>query len=334
MKDFHKLLETAVEKEASDLHIREGLPAIYRMDGSLQKSGDVIKKEQIITWCKNLAGDIDNLYQKDLSYQLKNLARFRVNIYRQMNSFSMAIRIIPSQIPPLSTLNLPDTMEKLCKLKQGLVLVTGITGSGKSTTLASMVNEVNKTAQNHIITLEDPIEYIHECKQSLINQREKGAHFQKFSEGLSAAMRQDPDVILVGEMRDLETISTALTAAETGHLVLATLHTQRAHQSIDRMIDVFPPHQQGQIRIQLASTLKAVLTQQLVPKTYGGRTAVAELMECNTAIKTLIREGKTHQIPSIIQTNNTMTTFEKSLENLYNQGEIDEKTFHMFSVGG
>ena len=265
----------------------------------------------------------------DLSYSRRSLGRFRVNIYRQRGSVAIALRILNSKIPSFASLNLPSVIKDFTLYQKGLLLVTGPTGSGKSTTLASFIDMINEQRSCHILTLEDPIEYLHQHKNSMVNQREIGQDSTSFAAALRAALRQDPDVILVGEMRDLETISIAITAAETGHLVLATLHTVDAVQTIDRVIDVFPPHQQQQVRIQLANTLIGVIAQRLLKRKDGsGRVPAVEILVSNPAVRNLIREGKIHQIYSVIQTGRRqgMQLMDSHLEELYRQGIIDRQT--------
>ncbi|HAE92704.1 MAG TPA: type IV pili twitching motility protein PilT, partial [Tissierella sp.] len=261
--------------------------------------------------------------------------RYRVNVYKQRGSYGMALRIIPLEVPTIGDLGLPKVVKDLSRLARGLILVTGPTGSGKSTTLASMINQINNERRCHILTLEDPIEYLHKHNQSIVNQREIGSDSMSFANSLRAALRQDPDVILVGEMRDLETISIALTAAETGHLVLSTLHTIGAAKTIDRVIDVFPPHQQQQVRIQFSSVIQAIISQQLLPKADdSGRIAAFEIMVATTAIRNLIREEKIHQIDTAIQTGAkfNMQTMDNSLLDLYKKGLITKEITLMQSI--
>ena len=261
----------------------------------------------------------------DFSFSIQGISRFRVNAYKQRGSFGMALRIIPYDIPTMQFLGLPSVIEELTELNRGLILVTGPTGSGKSTTLATMIDKINSNRRCHIITLEDPIEYLHKHDKSIINQREIGTDTKSFANALRGALREDPDVILVGEMRDLDTISIAITAAETGHLVLSTLHTIGAPQTIDRIIDVFPPYQQQQVRIQLSSVIQAIITQQLLPKADGkGRIAAFEVMIATPAIRNLIRESKVHQIETamLTGTKNKMQTMDNSLLQLYKTGKI------------
>jgi twitching motility protein PilT len=275
----------------------------------------------------------EELKEIDFSFSLKSLNRFRINIFKQRGYYSISARIIPNQIPKWSTLGLPDSIKEFVKLKKGLILVTGPTGSGKSTTLAALLNIINEQRACHIITLEDPIEFLHSCKKSIINQREINKDTDSFKNGLRAAMRQDPDVILVGEMRDFDTIQTTITAAETGHLVFATLHTVNAAKTIDRIIDVFPAEQQNQIRVQLSDTLKGVVAQQLVPTVDKKRAAAVEVLKVNTAVKNLIRESKTYQIKSIIETGSKkgMMTMTQSLQKLQYEGIISEEAMQEYS---
>lgn len=271
----------------------------------------------------------------DFSYSYPGLGRFRVNVYRQRGTCSMALRVVALTIPKMEDLKLPPVLKELAMKQRGLILVTGPTGSGKSTTLAAMIDYMNQNRSEHIMTIEDPIEYLHRHNKSVVNQREVGNDSKSFANALRAALRQDPDIILVGEMRDLETISTAITAAETGHLVLSTLHTIGAAKTVDRIIDVFPPHQQQQIRIQLASVLEAVISQQILPKAdETGRVAAFEIMIANNAIRNLIREGKTHQMQTVIQTGSNigMQTMDASLIELYKKRIIDQPTLKKYAV--
>nr|WP_207648330.1 type IV pilus twitching motility protein PilT [Lutispora thermophila] len=330
-----EIVKDGVEKKASDIHITVGVPIIYRINGKLIKINDEVLTPQMI---EKMVNDILNSNQLqelketgeiDTSFSATGVARFRVNIYKQRGSYCLAIRIIPLFIPTMEELGIPPIVKDLSLLSRGLILVTGPTGSGKSTTLATMIDLINKEKNCHIITLEDPIEYLHKHNRSIVNQREIGNDSKSFANALRAALRQDPDVILVGEMRDLETISIALTAAETGHLVLSTLHTLGAAKTVDRIIDVFPPYQQQQIRIQLSSVIQGIISQQLLPRIDGkGRVAAFEIMIATSAIRNLIREEKTHQIDTVIQTGAqySMQTFDNSLLNLYKKGLIDKET--------
>ncbi len=331
--DVHldELLEVVVQQEASDLHLAVGLPPVMRVDGTLKAMNyepltpdvtrrmiyDILSDEQIQRFETNL--------ELDFSYALQKVARFRCNIFKDKGEMAAAFRLIPTRIPTIDELLLPKVLHELVKLPRGFVLVTGPTGSGKSTTLAAMVNEINETRHEHIITIEDPIEYLHQHKKSIINQRELGHDTWKFDSALRSALREDPDVLLVGEMRDLETMALAITCAETGHLVFATLHTNNAAESIDRMIDVFPPGQQEQIRVQLSNNLAAVISQQLLPRAgQPGRVVAVEVMVATAAIRNLIREAKAHQITSIVQTSGEygMQTMDQALRDLYQSGMI------------
>lgn len=325
------LLKRAFEEKASDLHITVGIPPVYRINGRLEQYGEVIiepsdVKEMVKAILpKHKVDEYEDKGETDFNYSLEDICRFRVNAYHQRNVGAIAFRLIPSKIPTIESLGMPEVLYNLAEKPQGLILVTGPTGSGKSTTLAAMLNYINETKSKHIITLEDPIEYLHHHKQSVINQREIGVDTGDFASGLRASLRQDPDVILVGEMRDLETISTAITAAETGHLVFATLHTSSAPTTIDRIIDVFPPHQQGQIRIQLANVIQGIISQRLfVRKDEKGRIAATEIMVAVPAVTNLIRNEKIHQIPSVMQTSRAigMHTLQASLQDLVSRGKV------------
>lgn len=304
-----QLLTEAFKVKASDIHLTVDVPPIFRVHGELKRYGEtVITSEDTAdiaykTIPEKMIPIFKEAGQIDYSYEIDGVSRFRVNAFQQRGSISLAFRTIPTKIPTIDDLNMPATLKNLSNTAQGLILVTGPTGSGKSTTLAAMIRYMNETMKKHIITLEDPIEYMHEHGSSIIDQREVGFDTLSFADGLRAALRQDPDVILVGEMRDLETISTAITAAETGHLVLATLHTWSAASTIDRIIDVFPHGQQSQIRVQLSGVLTAVISQRLFKTVDGsGRRAATEIMINNAAVSNLIRSEKVHQIPNVIQT--------------------------------
>lgn len=329
---FDSLLKQAREMSASDIHLTPESPAIFRVAGKLTVSQGESISDASITGCieeiidSGLAASLDGTGQIDFAYSAEGLGRFRINAYRTMKGTSMAIRALNENIPSFDELMLPSVLKETIKSASGLIIVAGPTGSGKSTSLAAMVNEINTTLSRHIITVEDPIEYIHTNSVSMISQREVGRDTDSFSGSLRGALRQDPDVILVGEMRDHETISTALTAAETGHLVMTTLHTQSAAQTVDRIIDVFPPHQQQQIRVQLAAVLQAVMIQRLIPRSNGeGRILATELLVMNNASRNLIREGKTHQINSIIQTGGKlgMHLMDQKLKEFVQRGDID-----------
>jgi twitching motility protein PilT len=332
--DIDELLIYAVRNGASDLHLANQLPPAIRIDGSLRPIEGLgrVNNEQIREMVyriltQGLRERFEAERELDTAHTIMGVGRFRVNVFQQRGSIGTVMRAIPHEVPPFDTLGLPSVMPSLAELRRGLVLVTGPTGSGKSTTLASLVNIINQTKPLHIMTVEDPIEFLHTHSRSIVNQREVGTDTKSFAEALRHVLRQDPDVILIGEMRDTETIATALTAAETGHLVFATLHTQDAPQTIDRIIDVFPSGQQDQVRIQLAGSLEAVVTQQLVLNANGfGRTPVAEVMICNPAIRNLIRSAKTHQIYSLIQTGAAvgMQTMDQGLAKAVQEGRITE----------
>ena len=331
MLSLQELLHLAGEQKASDIHLTVESPPVLRIDGSMvQLQTEKLSQANLETFAHALMNDqqakrFSEYGELDLSYSLPGDGRYRVNVFQQRGSTSVVIRLIPFVIPSPESLGLPPVSIELAKLHKGLVLVTGPTGSGKSTTLASLVDYINRTRACHIVTIEDPIEYLHRHKLSLVNQREVGNDTKSFSNALRAVLRQDPNVILVGEMRDLETISTAVTAAETGHLVFSTLHTNDATQSVDRIIDVFPPHQQQQIRVQLAAVLQGVISQQLFPRAdHLGRVAAFEVMLATPAVRSLIREGKTHQLPTVIQTNAKlgMQTMDKAIMDLVQKGLI------------
>ena len=334
MLNIDEILIKAVEMEASDIHITVGIPPTFRINGILKHVGEEkVLPNDTENCVKHILteGQYEHYLQFgeiDLSYSIQGVGRFRVNIFRQRGSDALAIRTVAPQIPTLERLNMPSVLKELCTKNRGLVLVTGPTGSGKSTTLAAMINEINNTRNCHIITLEDPVEYLHKHKNSIVNQREIGYDSKSYANALRAALREDPDVILVGEMRDLETISIAITAAETGHLVFSTLHTIGASKTIDRIVDVFPPHQQQQIKVQLAAVLEGVISQQLITRTDGkGRVCAMEVMVATPAVRNLIREGKTHQIDSIVQTGGRygMKTMDSSLVELFKKGLITQE---------
>ena len=323
-----ELLELGRARKCSDLHLTVGLPPVFRYNGELEPHGNIVlSKTDIDGVVRSIVSDeqmalLNAGTDVDFCYVCCHGKRYRANVYRQRGNAGVALRILNEKIPSLTELGMPAIFQSMAMLPRGLVLITGPTGSGKSTTLAAMIDYINMYRHCHILTVEDPIEYMHENKGSMINQREVGEDVGGFALALRSALREDPDVILVGEMRDQETIGAAITAAETGHFVLSTLHTIGAANTIDRIIDVFPPHQQQQIRIQLASVLKGVVTQQLLPKADGsGRIAALEIMTANDAIANLIRENKCHQINTVIQTNvkNGMQTLDMHLALLANQ---------------
>lgn len=328
---INHILAKAFELGASDIHLTVGVPPVFRIHGELKRFGEKSIDDAYTEAAakSTIPGKLFESFldkgQIDYSYELKGIARFRVNAFQQRGSISLAFRTIPTIIPSIDDLQVPGILKSLAETPQGLILVTGPTGSGKSTTLAAMIRYMNETMRKHIITLEDPIEYVHNHQSSIIDQREVGFDTSSFADGLRASLRQDPDVILVGEMRDLETISTAITAAETGHLVLATLHTWSAASTIDRIIDVFPHGQQSQIRVQLAGVLTAVLSQRLFQTVdRKGRRVATELMINNSAISNLIRSEKVHQIANVIQTNRSMGMhmMETSVRHLLDRGLI------------
>lgn len=333
------LLEEVVKKKASDLHLQVGLPPMLRVDGALVPvaGSDVLTDEAVETLIfAILDEDQKQILLKDkefdFSFAFGDLGRFRVNAFHERGNLAGALRLIPNEILTIEQLGLPPIINKFADYPRGLVLVTGPTGSGKSTTLAAMLHKINMERSEHIITIEDPIEYTHRSKKSVIVQREVHYDTYSFSAALRSALREDPDVVLIGEMRDLETIASAITIAETGHLVFATLHTNSAAQSIDRMIDVFPPHQQPQIRSQLSNILMAIASQRLVPAIGGGRIAAAEILVATPAVRNIIREGKTHQLEAVIQTGAEygMQSMDKTLVQLVHNGTIsyDEARNH------
>lgn len=326
------LLRAAVWRGASDLHCSAGAPATMRIHGNLvDMTEEILSADDTLDLFEQISDDESKSRLKaagdvDISYAVQGLGRFRINVYKQKRSIAIAARMIAERIPTLEELNLPAVLVELSRRRRGLVLVTGPTGSGKSTTVAAMVNQINSERRCNIITLEDPIEYIHTNKQSLINQREIGVDAESFVGGLRAVLREDPDVIVVGEMRDLDTMRIAVQAAETGHLVLATLHTPDAAQTVDRIIDVFPSHQQQQIRLQLSMTLQGIVSQHLLPKKDGnGRIAACEILVSTPAVRNLIREGKAHQLHTVLQTGNKqgMQSMDASLEALCQMDAVD-----------
>lgn len=326
-----ELLAKARRIGASDVHVTVGIPPKCRVNGELMNlaEGRILPADSKALVEQMIPGRLVDRFNKegevDFSYAVKGVGRFRVNIFKQRGTMSFVIRLVNTEIPSPESLGLPHSVLELVTKKRGLILVTGPTGSGKSTTLASLIHIINQTQNKHIITLEDPIEYLHSHAKSIVNQREIGLDTQSYAGALRAALREDPDIILVGEMRDLDTIATAITAAETGHLVLSTLHTIGAVPTIERIIDVFPTHQQAQIRLQLATLLEAIISQQLLPKAdKSGRVAAFEIMYANSAVRNLIREAKPHQIPSIIQTSKQsgMITMDDALYELFRKKQI------------
>ncbi len=325
------LLRIMIESRASDLHLSVGCPPMLRVDGDLASINAekltptrmteivyaILSDEQI--------GEFEEKWELDFAYSVRGLSRFRVNVHRQRGTIGSVFRAVPVDPPSLDALGMPEMLKKLAGRPRGLVLVTGPTGSGKSTTLAAMIREINVTRRRHIVTVEDPIEFLHRNEKSIIIQREVGSDTRSFSVALRHVLRQDPDVILIGEMRDLETISAAITAAETGHLVLATLHTTSAAQTVDRIVDVFPPHQQEQIRVQLSTVLEGIICQTLMLLADGkGRVCAQEILVATSAIRNLVREGKTHQMPSVLQSSGAdgMQTLDQALKVLVQQGKV------------
>lgn len=339
--NIDELLNQAIEAGASDIHFTVGAEPTMRLHGRLTPIiPDKMTSADTVAFTKHLLNEkqVQHLLEVgevDCAYEVESGFRLRVNVYKQKNNCGIALRVIPREIPSMESLGLPPVIRKLAEKRRGLILVTGPTGSGKSTTLATMINYMNGLRDEHIITIEDPIEYMHNHNKCLVNQRELGADTQSFGNALRGALRQDPDVILVGEMRDKETIEIALRAAETGHLVLSTLHTVGAVNTMDRIIDVFPAEQQEQIRVQLSAVTEGVVSQQLMRTATGkGRTAAFEIMIATPAIRNLIREGKTHQLLTPIQTGSQhgMITMDTSLMNLYEKNIIDRRTLLSYSV--
>ncbi|MEQ1821881.1 MAG: type IV pilus twitching motility protein PilT [Fimbriimonadaceae bacterium] len=347
-----EILHTAIERKASDIHITVGLPPMVRVDGEIVGLPFAPLTEQetrrLIFDCltdENIK-KLEETHELDFGYSVKGLARFRFNVYMQRNSYAAALRAIPTKIPTFEELALPAIIREVSKRTSGMVLVTGPTGSGKSTTIATMIDDINRNRATHIMTLEDPIEYLHKHNRSMVNQRELHSDTYSFHNALRAVLREDPDIVLVGELRDLETIEAALTLAETGHLVFGTLHTRNAPATIDRVVDVFPSDQQSQIRVILGNTLEAVISQQLLPRLGGGRRASLEIMLGTPAVKNLIREGKTHQMYSVIETSSQlgMQTMDRSLADLFKNGytsyeeclmrAVDKENFAKLAKGG
>ncbi len=332
--DIGEILKEVVNREASDLHLAVGVPPVVRLDGHLENldyppltPSDA--RELIYSiLSQDQRQKLETDWEVDFSYSLFGSARFRVNAYFQRGTLSAAFRLVPVGIKTVEQLGLPKVLHSFCHKPRGFILVTGPTGSGKSTTLASLIDEINQSRADHIVTIEDPIEFLHNHKRCVVNQREVGTDTRSFPVALRSALRQDPDIILIGEMRDLETIGIALTAAETGHLVFATLHTQDCPQSVDRIIDVFPPHQQEQIRVQIAATLEGIVSQQLLAKAgTKGRCVACEILVTTPAARNLIREGKTHQLYTVMQTGTQygMQTMNSSLADLVRHGHITKE---------
>lgn len=340
MPTIVEIMRTAKEAGASDVHITVGIPPKMRVNGNLvtmnySKMLPADTLEVLLEIMTETQRErFEDRGEYDMSFSIPELGRYRVNAYKQRGSVALALRLVGTQVPSPEALGVPESVINLYERKRGLILVTGPTGSGKSTTLAAIIDKINNNRDAHVITLEDPIEYLHQHKVAMVNQREIGLDSQSYANALRAALREDPDVILVGEMRDFETISVAITAAETGHLVLSTLHTIGAASTVDRVIDVFPPHQQQQIRVQFANVLEAVVSQQLIPTLDGrGRVAAFEVMHANHAVRNLIREGKSHQLVSVMQTNRKMgmITMDESITQLFYEGKIDREMAIQFA---
>ncbi len=340
MVTIQTLLEEMVLRGATDLHLVAGAPPYFRIDQELVSSDyEVLTPAMTRSLVYSLLNDqqkkrLEEEYELDFAISIEGLSRFRGNAYIQRGSVACAIRRIPFEIPSLQELGLPEVVETLTRKTQGFILVTGPTGSGKSTTLAAMINKINNERACHIVTIEDPIEYLHKNKMAIVSQREVGQDTKSFAQALKYVLRQDPDIIMIGELRDLETVSAALTAAETGHLVFATLHTDSAIESINRIIDIYPPHQQGQVRVQLSQVLEAVITQRLLPRAKGkGMVLATEIMVATPAIRTLIRESRIHEIYGVIQTSQRfgMRTMNMSLFELVREGEITWQTALLIS---
>lgn len=331
--DITQLLAFGVEQGASDCHLSAGEPPMIRIHGDLKKlDHPPLTKEEAHALVYDIMNDaqrkaFEETHECDFSFEMGAVARFRVNVFMQRKGEGAVFRTIPTKILTLEQLEMPAILKQLCEKEKGLILVTGPTGSGKSTTLAGMVDYLNESFEGHILTVEDPIEFVHQSKKCLVNQRELGPHTNSFANALRAALREDPDIILVGEMRDLETIQLALTAAETGHIVFGTLHTSSAPKTVDRIIDVFPPNQQAQIRAQFAESIEAVITQTLLKKKGGGRIAALEIMTGTTAVRNLVREGKIHQIPGTMQVSQKdgMQTMDMALQSLVSRGLVTKE---------
>jgi twitching motility protein PilT len=331
--DITQLLAFGVEQGASDCHLSAGEPPMIRIHGDLKKlDHPPLTREEAHALVFDIMNDaqrkaFEETHECDFSFEMGAVARFRVNVFMQRKGEGAVFRTIPTKILTLEQLEMPAILKQLCDKEKGLILVTGPTGSGKSTTLAGMVDYLNESFEGHILTVEDPIEFVHQSKKCLVNQRELGPHTNSFGNALRAALREDPDAILVGERRDLETIQLALTAAETGHIVFGTLHTSSAPKTVDRIIDVFPPSQQAQIRAQFAESIEAVITQTLLKKKGGGRVAALEIMTGTTAVRNLVREGKIHQIPGTMQVSQKdgMQTMDMALQNLVSRGLVSKE---------
>lgn len=339
--NIQELLEMTLSKRASDLHLISGVPPTLRVDGRLMPATgyNALSEEDLRLLIFSLVSEEQKeilLVNKeiDFSFSFKEQARFRVNVYHQKGTLAAALRLLPAIIPKIDELNLPEVCHTFAQLKQGFVLVTGPTGHGKSTTLASVIDEINQTRDVHIVSIEDPIEYVFRHNRALISQRELRGDTHSWQIALRSCLREDPDVVMIGEMRDYETISSALTIAETGHLVFATLHTNSAAQSVDRIVDVFPEHQQSQVKMQLSSTLEAILSQRLIPCLDGGRIPAVEILVATPAVKTSIRDGKTHLIDNVVQTSGElgMLTLEMDLARLVRAGKVSLEVAQTFAL--
>lgn len=340
MPTIEEIMKTAKEAGASDVHITVGIPPKMRVNGNLvtMNYAKMMPADTLSVLLEIMTETQRERFEErgeyDMSFSIPELGRYRVNAYKQRGSVALALRLVGTKVPSPESLGVPESVVNLYERKRGLILVTGPTGSGKSTTLAAIIDKINNKRDAHVITLEDPIEYLHQHKMAMVNQREIGLDSQNYANALRAALREDPDVILVGEMRDFETISVAITAAETGHLVLSTLHTIGAASTVDRVIDVFPPHQQQQIRVQFANVLEAIISQQLIPTLDGnGRVAAFEVLHANHAVRNLIREGKSHQLTSIMQTNRKlgMMTMDEAIIQLYYESKINREMAIQFA---
>ncbi len=338
---LEELLQITVTNQATDLHLTVGVPPTLRIDGFLTPipetaplSGEEVESLSLSLLTEEQKKSLAKEREIDFSFSFENKARFRANIFYERGELACALRYLPTEIKTIKELGLPEILENFTTHSQGFVLVTGPTGHGKTTTLASLIDKINKERRAHIITIEDPIEYVHQHKKSIVVQREVGQDTHSFARALRSVLREDPNIVLIGEMRDLESIAAALTIAETGHLVFSTLHTNNAAETVDRVIDVFPPHQQNQVRTQLANTLLGIISQRLIPKIGGGRVVAAEVLFTTPAVRNLIREGKSHQINNVIQTGKeaNMISLDKTLAKLVMEGKITLESAEMYAI--